>query len=302
MSAERLERRLVEHDLALLGMLLGGGELVDEPPGEHVDELDLGIADDESPGGADRHRDLHLDPHRGPAGRDGLAAARDRVLHREAACGCARAVVAVEPAGDPVAAEIDDVATEAIELVSERLEHAIQVGGQHLCSALRTELGGKRLGERREAGDVGEQGGAARRGRATPDRQRAPAGDRERCTPRGCRRRGVRSAARTPIIGRAPLGGVGCALRQSALVRIIAAHMAADHEAPAADGSDEVVVDGVTKRFDQLAVVRDVTLRIPRGEFFSMLGPSGCGKTTTLRMIAGFEHPSEGGSGSAAPT
>ena len=158
---ERFERRLVEHDLALLGMLLGGGEPVDEAPGEHVDELDLGIADDESPGGADRHRDLHLDPHRGPAGCDGLAAARDRVLHREAACGCARAVVAVEPAGDPVAAEIDDVATEAIELVSERFEHAIQVGGQHLCSAPWTELGGKGLRERREAGDVGEQGGAA---------------------------------------------------------------------------------------------------------------------------------------------
>ena len=35
-------------------------------------------------------------------------------------------------------------------------------------------------------------------------------------------------------------------------------------------------------------------LDIPSGEFFTMLGPSGCGKTTTLRMIAGFEEPSEG--------
>ena len=35
-------------------------------------------------------------------------------------------------------------------------------------------------------------------------------------------------------------------------------------------------------------------LDIPRGEFFTMLGPSGCGKTTTLRMIAGFEEPTEG--------
>ena len=106
--------------------------------------------------------------------------------------------------------------------------------------------------------------------------------------------RNVKNAHHRPgILGDGP-PQIGRALRQSALVRIIAAHMAADHEAPAADGSDEVVVDGVTKRFDQLAVVRDVTLRIPRGEFFSMLGPSGCGKTTTLRMIAGFEHPSEG--------
>jgi len=37
-----------------------------------------------------------------------------------------------------------------------------------------------------------------------------------------------------------------------------------------------------------------MTLDIPRGEFFTMLGPSGCGKTTTLRMIAGFEEPTEG--------
>src|SRR5206468_6603018 len=37
-----------------------------------------------------------------------------------------------------------------------------------------------------------------------------------------------------------------------------------------------------------------VSLDIRRGEFFSLLGPSGCGKTTLLRMIAGFEQPSEG--------
>jgi spermidine/putrescine transport system ATP-binding protein len=37
-----------------------------------------------------------------------------------------------------------------------------------------------------------------------------------------------------------------------------------------------------------------MTLRIPRGSFTSLLGPSGCGKTTTLRMIAGFEQPTEG--------
>ena len=40
--------------------------------------------------------------------------------------------------------------------------------------------------------------------------------------------------------------------------------------------------------------------RHERGEFFSLLGPSGCGKTTTLRMIAGFETPTEGTSMSAA--
>jgi spermidine/putrescine transport system ATP-binding protein len=61
------------------------------------------------------------------------------------------------------------------------------------------------------------------------------------------------------------------------------------------DGSDAVVrLDRVTKRFGGVAAVDDLSLDIPSGEFFSMLGPSGCGKTTTLRMIAGFEHPDEG--------
>jgi spermidine/putrescine transport system ATP-binding protein len=55
-----------------------------------------------------------------------------------------------------------------------------------------------------------------------------------------------------------------------------------------------VRLEEVTKRFGELAAVREMTLDIPRGEFFTMLGPSGCGKTTTLRMIAGFEDPSEG--------
>jgi spermidine/putrescine transport system ATP-binding protein len=62
----------------------------------------------------------------------------------------------------------------------------------------------------------------------------------------------------------------------------------------AAPSAGEIVVDGVTKRFGDLAAVDGVSLTIPGGEFFSMLGPSGCGKTTTLRMIAGFETPDEG--------
>ena len=52
---------------------------------------------------------------------------------------------------------------------------------------------------------------------------------------------------------------------------------------------------GVTKRFsDEVVAVEDMSLTIEDGEFFSLLGPSGCGKTTTLRMIAGFEFPTEG--------
>jgi spermidine/putrescine transport system ATP-binding protein len=52
--------------------------------------------------------------------------------------------------------------------------------------------------------------------------------------------------------------------------------------------------EGVTKRFGDTVAVSDLNLSIRAGEFFSLLGPSGCGKTTTLRMVAGFEQPTEG--------
>lgn len=51
---------------------------------------------------------------------------------------------------------------------------------------------------------------------------------------------------------------------------------------------------GLVKRFGSVVAVNDVSLKIRDGEFFSLLGPSGCGKTTTLRMIGGFEIPTEG--------
>jgi spermidine/putrescine transport system ATP-binding protein len=60
------------------------------------------------------------------------------------------------------------------------------------------------------------------------------------------------------------------------------------------DADPSVRLEGVTKRFGDFTAVRAMNLDIPRGEFFTMLGPSGCGKTTTLRMVAGFEEPSEG--------
>jgi spermidine/putrescine transport system ATP-binding protein len=55
-----------------------------------------------------------------------------------------------------------------------------------------------------------------------------------------------------------------------------------------------VRLSGITKRFGDFVAVDDLNLDIYEGEFFSLLGPSGCGKTTTLRMIAGFEEPTQG--------
>ena len=52
--------------------------------------------------------------------------------------------------------------------------------------------------------------------------------------------------------------------------------------------------EAVSKRFGAVAAVEALTLEIAQGEFFALLGPSGCGKTTLLRMLAGFETPSEG--------
>jgi spermidine/putrescine transport system ATP-binding protein len=56
----------------------------------------------------------------------------------------------------------------------------------------------------------------------------------------------------------------------------------------------EVRLVDLVKRFGDFSAVAGINLDMPSGEFFSLLGPSGCGKTTTLRMIAGFEKPSEG--------
>ncbi|MBN8206840.1 ABC transporter ATP-binding protein [Microbacterium esteraromaticum] len=70
--------------------------------------------------------------------------------------------------------------------------------------------------------------------------------------------------------------------------------------APAATAPDTgnttggVEIVGVTKRYGDSIAVDNLSLSIQPGEFLSLLGPSGCGKTTTLRMIAGFEHPDSG--------
>jgi ABC-type Fe3+/spermidine/putrescine transport system ATPase subunit len=56
----------------------------------------------------------------------------------------------------------------------------------------------------------------------------------------------------------------------------------------------EVRVEAVGKRYGEAWVLRDVSLSVLPGEFYTLLGPSGCGKTTLLRMVAGFITPDEG--------
>src|SRR6266567_1849188 len=63
--------------------------------------------------------------------------------------------------------------------------------------------------------------------------------------------------------------------------------MATDHVA-------DIRLSNLTKRFDDVVAVDNLSLEIERGKFFALLGPSGCGKTTTLRMIGGFEEPTAG--------
>ncbi|MFC6988778.1 ABC transporter ATP-binding protein [Haloplanus sp. GCM10025708] len=55
-----------------------------------------------------------------------------------------------------------------------------------------------------------------------------------------------------------------------------------------------VELDGVRKTYRDTTAVADVTLRVERGEFFTLVGPSGCGKTTTLRLVSGFEEATDG--------
>ena len=59
-------------------------------------------------------------------------------------------------------------------------------------------------------------------------------------------------------------------------------------------GDNVIVLDGVRKEFGSYVAVEQADFAIVRGEFFSLLGPSGCGKTTLLKMIAGFEQPTQG--------
>jgi len=56
-----------------------------------------------------------------------------------------------------------------------------------------------------------------------------------------------------------------------------------------------IKVSNLTKKFGDTFAVDNISFEVKKGEIFAILGPSGCGKTTTLRLIAGFEDPDDGG-------
>src|SRR5919107_2285957 len=58
--------------------------------------------------------------------------------------------------------------------------------------------------------------------------------------------------------------------------------------------SGAISIQALRKEFDGVTAVDGIDVEIGAGEFFTLLGPSGCGKTTTLRMLAGFEQPTDG--------
>jgi spermidine/putrescine transport system ATP-binding protein len=70
--------------------------------------------------------------------------------------------------------------------------------------------------------------------------------------------------------------------------------VSAERERAQAPAPADIRLERVTKQFDEVVAVDDISLEIPRGSFFALLGPSGCGKTTTLRMVGGFEEPTAG--------
>lgn len=65
-------------------------------------------------------------------------------------------------------------------------------------------------------------------------------------------------------------------------------------EAPKTSGTAALSLEGLSKRFDALTAVNDVTLEIAEGEFFTIVGPSGSGKSTLVRLLAGLESPTGG--------
>jgi putative spermidine/putrescine transport system ATP-binding protein len=74
----------------------------------------------------------------------------------------------------------------------------------------------------------------------------------------------------------------------------IASRVDAMRDTRADPAANHLTLAGVTKRFDSVAAVRDVSLTLPKGELVCLLGPSGCGKTTILNLVAGYLRPDAG--------
>jgi len=62
----------------------------------------------------------------------------------------------------------------------------------------------------------------------------------------------------------------------------------------AQEGDNQLVIEGVSKRFGGVVAVQDVSLEVPRGAIVSIIGPNGAGKTSLLNMISGFYKPDTG--------
>jgi len=69
---------------------------------------------------------------------------------------------------------------------------------------------------------------------------------------------------------------------------------ASAQRAVAREGDNQLVVEGVSKRFGGVTAVQDVSLEVPRGGIVSIIGPNGAGKTSLLNMISGFYKPDTG--------
>src|ERR1700750_489751 len=69
---------------------------------------------------------------------------------------------------------------------------------------------------------------------------------------------------------------------------------ASARRAPASKGDNQLVVEGVSKKFGGVTAGQDISLEVPRGRILSIIGPNGAGKTSLLNMISGFYKPDTG--------
>ncbi len=175
-AGDGIERRRVKDDLAPLGMVLGPGQAVHKGARQGVDELDVRVAHHKPTGLTGGHRHLHAQLDGGASRGGDRLDARHGLLHLEPTGRRQHAVVAIEPARNRVAAEVDDTATETVQLAQYGVEDHVEHGRKLLGPPLRPELGGQCFSEGRKAGDVGEDRRARNPvGHGQPGRQRPPA-------------------------------------------------------------------------------------------------------------------------------